>query len=483
MGFFDSLFRTPSKKPTTHTLQFPERLLIQNWRQISEKVANKFVRNEWNNEKYNTKYTPVGTFNAMLNALESQSSYEDRMKNRFENQWSDPRYRYNKQKDYYNRGRQEVKTQGKSKIFCVWPIDISGNTIPVYIDSSEWNQYEKAAEFFKSNISDIQIVNDITPERLYIANFILYSQVSNPYNDKTVFELYVYEADRRRVTRIKPIKLYPYDAFFALVDSNGKIENAEEFKKEVKEQPFVETKVSIILANEIIWPTSSQWLDYICTELSKSGKLVTLSRDKNNIWDKNAIKVLCGYQLIGYLPRKLAEILAPKMDEGEKFIAQVNDMKKEIEKYSTKVKDIVIQIKFDSKSSEKDCLLFEATQNENEFNKEFDVKFDNIKVVFLKSYLERKGYWVPIKKGTIFTLEKNSEDNSIHLIQDIGGMDDGILHQSISKSIAALVDMGAEFKAYVLDIIADDENNLEVSLSIRNKEYFGSINYYEYITK
>lgn len=45
----------------------------------------------------------------------------------------------------------------------------------------------------------------------------------------------------------------------------------------------------------------------------------SLLRDKDNEHDPNAIGVLCGGYQVGWLPRSLAEKLAPKIDQGERF--------------------------------------------------------------------------------------------------------------------------------------------------------------------
>ena len=55
------------------------------------------------------------------------------------------------------------------------------------------------------------------------------------------------------------------------------------------------------------------------------GEDVTLERDPSNIHDKNAIKVINkgGYQ-IGFISRDLAEKMAPNMDNGIKYKAEVS---------------------------------------------------------------------------------------------------------------------------------------------------------------
>ena len=46
-----------------------------------------------------------------------------------------------------------------------------------------------------------------------------------------------------------------------------------------------------------------------------------MSREPDNPHDPNAIRVEIGDKLLGYIPRDLAETLAPQMDAGKKFIA------------------------------------------------------------------------------------------------------------------------------------------------------------------
>jgi len=44
-------------------------------------------------------------------------------------------------------------------------------------------------------------------------------------------------------------------------------------------------------------------------------------REPDNKHDPNAIRVELGGKYLGYIPRDMAKILAPKMDSGRKFIA------------------------------------------------------------------------------------------------------------------------------------------------------------------
>lgn len=50
---------------------------------------------------------------------------------------------------------------------------------------------------------------------------------------------------------------------------------------------------------------------------------VILSREKDNPYDKNAIKVVADYQHIGYLKASVAEEVAPVIDNGEKVYVEI----------------------------------------------------------------------------------------------------------------------------------------------------------------
>ena len=56
----------------------------------------------------------------------------------------------------------------------------------------------------------------------------------------------------------------------------------------------------------------------ILPELEVGSKL-TFIREPKNIYDTNAIKVICDYQHIGYLKSSLAEEIAPIMDSGKEL--------------------------------------------------------------------------------------------------------------------------------------------------------------------
>jgi hypothetical protein len=54
----------------------------------------------------------------------------------------------------------------------------------------------------------------------------------------------------------------------------------------------------------------------------RGGQLLTLQRQPDNPYDKNAIVILSGQYALGYLPRGLAAQIAPLMDSGVKVIAR-----------------------------------------------------------------------------------------------------------------------------------------------------------------
>lgn len=59
----------------------------------------------------------------------------------------------------------------------------------------------------------------------------------------------------------------------------------------------------------------------------KIGEKIFLERDRNNAYDKNAIKVINdkGFQ-IGFISKDLAPKIAEKMDSGIRFRAAVSDI-------------------------------------------------------------------------------------------------------------------------------------------------------------
>ena len=50
---------------------------------------------------------------------------------------------------------------------------------------------------------------------------------------------------------------------------------------------------------------------------------VSLVRNPENPYDKNAIEVRFGEQMLGHLPKEVAARLAPALDKGEQFLASV----------------------------------------------------------------------------------------------------------------------------------------------------------------
>jgi len=208
MGLLDMLFGSKE-----HEIDFPESLLIQNWEKIAEMIAKKYIKNEWNYEKYNTKYTAAGSFNAMLNVLESQGGYEERINKQMYQQWADPNFRYNDQGKYYRQGKRRFLKNNMIKIFCVWPVDKSGRILKVKIGESEWQQYVRATEYFKNKIDDSEVKDNITAQNLYLANYVLFSQLENSYKNKTIFDLFMFNNVTGKVQRIKTINTYPEEAF------------------------------------------------------------------------------------------------------------------------------------------------------------------------------------------------------------------------------------------------------------------------------
>ena len=48
----------------------------------------------------------------------------------------------------------------------------------------------------------------------------------------------------------------------------------------------------------------------------------TLTREPDNRSDPNAIRVTLAYWMLGYIPKDVATVLAPKMDTGANFMAE-----------------------------------------------------------------------------------------------------------------------------------------------------------------
>jgi hypothetical protein len=58
----------------------------------------------------------------------------------------------------------------------------------------------------------------------------------------------------------------------------------------------------------------------------QGGDAVTLDREYDNVVDQNAIRVLSGAEELGYLPRDVAQLLAPEIDTGLEVSATVADI-------------------------------------------------------------------------------------------------------------------------------------------------------------
>ncbi len=59
---------------------------------------------------------------------------------------------------------------------------------------------------------------------------------------------------------------------------------------------------------------------------AKVGDRVGLARDYANVVDDNAVLVHLGAQQLGYLPRQVAQLLAPEMDAGRELVATVAEI-------------------------------------------------------------------------------------------------------------------------------------------------------------
>lgn len=56
---------------------------------------------------------------------------------------------------------------------------------------------------------------------------------------------------------------------------------------------------------------------------AKNEQVVELERDYDNSVDRNAISVMLSGRRIGYIPRELAQVLAPEIDTGTQFVAKI----------------------------------------------------------------------------------------------------------------------------------------------------------------
>lgn len=57
--------------------------------------------------------------------------------------------------------------------------------------------------------------------------------------------------------------------------------------------------------------------------LARQGTSVKLTRDYDNLVDRNAVLVELEGRQLGYLPRSMSQYLAPEMDSGERFVGTV----------------------------------------------------------------------------------------------------------------------------------------------------------------
>lgn len=69
----------------------------------------------------------------------------------------------------------------------------------------------------------------------------------------------------------------------------------------------------------------------------KAGSKLLFVREPNNEYDKNAIKVICDYQHIGYVKTEIAEKIAPLIDSGRKATGQIIEIIKKDEVYNCKI--------------------------------------------------------------------------------------------------------------------------------------------------
>jgi hypothetical protein len=63
--------------------------------------------------------------------------------------------------------------------------------------------------------------------------------------------------------------------------------------------------------------------DALAADAAQPGRPLELRRDPANPHDANAIKVLAGGEQVGWVPRAVAEEIAPALDAGEPFSAVV----------------------------------------------------------------------------------------------------------------------------------------------------------------
>jgi len=64
---------------------------------------------------------------------------------------------------------------------------------------------------------------------------------------------------------------------------------------------------------------------------------ISLQREPQNQYDTNAVAVICNNNKIGYVGKQYAQILAPLMDQGRKFVAKIEDVDKYKSTYYCKI--------------------------------------------------------------------------------------------------------------------------------------------------
>lgn len=100
-------------------------------------------------------------------------------------------------------------------------------------------------------------------------------------------------------------------------------------KVKVKESLPLKSEFSIDTPTKVVGVTKNNDegvdIQNILPELEDGSKL-NFTREPNNPYDTNAIKVICDYQYIGYIKAELAEEIAPIMDSGKElkgYITQI----------------------------------------------------------------------------------------------------------------------------------------------------------------
>lgn len=106
------------------------------------------------------------------------------------------------------------------------------------------------------------------------------------------------------------------------------------YKKKIKleennSKPYIVTKLAGITFNNRV-----EKIKKLSTE-----SYIEIKRDINNKYDRNAIKVINkDKEIIGYIPKELAIIIAPRIDKGEKYYCKIHDLITQKDKFSVKIK-------------------------------------------------------------------------------------------------------------------------------------------------